>query len=261
MDREVALRQLCDYWSQVEQAQKLPRFAGQRGPALEALNKQLPVINRILRELAPDAQLLKPQWISDHAATWPRISRAMEIIHAGRELEEQQWTGGGPAFPLSLLDPMISEVAIPLWEANKFRQAVGDAATSLSHFAQERLGRHDVSDTGLMTEAFSNDPPKEGRPRIRCPGDHRLVAVKDQQNGARQIAAGAFLAIRNPAHHLTGDWNPVTAFHYLTILSQVAHYFRYWEVVRYQPPPPDLNEVLAVYQQSQAKQTSLARRD
>jgi len=87
MDREVAFRQLCDYWSQVGQAQKLPRFAGQRGPALAALNQQLTVINRILRELAPDMPLVRAQWISDHVASWPRISRALEIISAGRELE------------------------------------------------------------------------------------------------------------------------------------------------------------------------------
>jgi len=53
MDREAAFRQLCDYWSQVREAQKLPRFAGQRDPALAALNQQLAVINRILRELVP----------------------------------------------------------------------------------------------------------------------------------------------------------------------------------------------------------------
>ena len=109
-------------------------------------------------------------------------------------------------FPFSLLDPVISDVAIPLWTANKFRQAANDAATSLNNFAQDLLGRHDIYDSALMGEAFSSDPPKPEKPRLRRPGDHRLTTVMDQQNGARQIAAGAFLAIRNPAHVRTSSF-------------------------------------------------------
>jgi hypothetical protein len=248
MNREDAFRHISDYWSRATSAQKLPRFAGRRGPALEELNKRLITVNRILRELAPDLPLIRARTIAQHGATWPYIQRAMRIINIGRELDRYKHPGIGVTFPLKFLDPVISEVAIPLWEANKFRQAVADAATSLNRFAQERLDRHNISDSALMNEAFSNEPPKEGKPRLRCAGDHRLVTIKDQQNGARQIANGAFLAIRNPAHHLTGDWNPATAFHYLTILSQVAYYFRHWVVEKYEPPTPDFNPMMAMYQ-------------
>ena len=95
-----------------------------------------------------------------------------------------------------------------------------------------------------MNETFSSDPPKPDRPRLRCPVDHALVTNRDQQAGARQIAAGAFLAIRNPAHHMTGDWNPVTAFHHLSVLSQVAQYFRHWNVIEHVPPLPDYYKIL-----------------
>jgi hypothetical protein len=253
VNREDVFRQLCDYWSEASAAQKLPRFVGQRGPVLAVLNKKLNTIDLILRELAPDLPLIRAHTIAQHGATWPHINRALAVINVGRELDEHQWTGGGPAFPLSLLDPVISEVSIPLWEANKFRQAVNDAATSLNKFAQDQLGRHDIYDSKLMNEAFSDDPPKPGKPRLRCPGDHRLVTVRDQQAGARQLANGAFLAIRNPAHHMTGDWNPATAFHHLTILSHVAHYFRDWNVIEYVPPPPDMSALMAAYQAQPAK--------
>lgn len=225
------------------------------GSALAELNQKLVKVNLILHELAPDLPLISARSIAQHGETWPKIGRALEIINVSRELDKHRWTGGGPAFPFSLLDPVIGEVAIPLWEANKFRQAVSDAATSLNSFAQERLGRHDICDSQLMNEAFSADPPKSGRPRLRCPGSHRLMTVKDQQNGARLLASGAFLAIRNPAHHMTGDWNPATASHYLTILSQIAHYFRCWNVEVYQSPPPDLNAMMAVYQAQMVKGT------
>jgi hypothetical protein len=260
VNREDAFRQLCDYRSQASAAQKLPRFAGQRGPVLVVLDKKLITVNLILRELAPDLPLISARTIAQHGATWPHLNRALAIIDVGREMEEHQWAGRGPAFPLSLLDPVISEVAIPLWEADKFRQAVSDAATSLNKFAQDQLSRHDVYDSKLMTEAFSDDPPKSGKPRLRCPGDHRLVTVKDQQAGARQLANGAFLAIRNPAHHMIGDWNPATAFHHLTILSHVAHYFRDWDVVEYVPPPPDINALMAAYQAQTVKSAGVRLR-
>jgi hypothetical protein len=105
-----------------------------------------------------------------------------------------------------------------------------------------------------MNEAFSDSPPTATRPRLRCPGDHKRMSIKDQQSGARQIAAGAFLGIRDPAHHMTGDWNPVTAFHHLVILSQVAHYFPNWAVVRYTAPPMDPVAYKAITDAMLAKQ-------
>ena len=70
-----------------------------------------------------------------------------------------------------------------------------------------------------------------------------MESVHSQQEGARFFAMGTFAAVRNPAHHETGDWNPLTAFHHLVALSQVAHYFRDWKVVKYIPPPPDLSNL------------------
>ncbi len=42
---------------------------------------------------------------------------------------------------------------------------------------------------------------------------------------------------------MTGDWNPLTAFHHLVALSQVAHYFRDWKIDTYSPPPQDLSKL------------------
>jgi len=74
-----------------------------------------------------------------------------------------------------------------------------------------------------------------------------------QQSGKRdrQVPAGGRSGIcqRNipgcpkPAHHLTGDWNPVTAFHHIVTLSQVAHWFRDSDVVLYATPPPDFSTI------------------
>ena len=113
---------------------------------------------------------------------------------------------------------MISEVALPLWEANKFRQAVNDAATNLNLFAQRRLGRYDISDKDLMGQAFSDKEPDKGKARLRCPGS-LASEPSDPAGGRPSFAIGTFQAIRNPAHHLSGGWNPVDAFHHLAALS------------------------------------------
>ena len=79
--------------------------------------------------------------------------------------------------------------------------------------------------------------------------------VRSQQEGARAFAIGTFQAIRNPAHHLTGDWNPALGFQHLAALSQVAYWFRNWDVSRYTPPTSATPDYIALseYLRIQAK--------
>lgn len=155
-----------------------------------------------------------------------------------------QERAGEPILPLRMLDPVVSEAALSLWVPGKYRQAVNDAATSLNSFAQARIGRHDISDKDLMAQAFCDKDPERGKARLRCPGNPQSETVRSQQEGARAFAIGTFQAIRNPAHHLTGDWNPVTAFHHLVALSQVADWFRHWDVARWIQPLPDHSVII-----------------
>lgn len=245
MNRDAAVDQLGEYLKLVNRARELPVLTKDRRAALKAANEHLPTVNYILSNLAPDIPLIGATSVADHAAALPRLQRAVGLLSGWGEMAVHQWPGGGPAFPLKLLDPVISEVALPLWEANKFRQAVNDAATNLNLFAQRRLGRYDISDKDLMGQAFSDKEPDKGKARLRCPGSLASETVRSQQEGARAFAIGTFQAIRNPAHHLSGGWNPVDAFHHLAALSQVAHYFRHWNIKRYVPPPPDFKELNA----------------
>jgi hypothetical protein len=64
-------------------------------------------------------------------------------------------------------------------------------------------------------EAFSTAPPQPGKPRLRCPGDQADDTVRSQQTGALNYAKACFMAMRNPAHHQKGDWDPLTAFHHV----------------------------------------------
>ena len=53
---------------------------------------------------------------------------------------------------------------------------------------------------------------------------------------------------------MPGDWNPITAFHHLTALSQVACWFRHCDVHR-SVLPPDFSAANAVLRQMIKAQT------
>lgn len=239
MDRDKASTVLADYWQAVVDAGRTRWLSPDRSVAISALNGKLPAVNQILRELAPDLPLISATDLGKHRSARVVLDKAEAILRAWERLDQARLSES-PALPLMMLDPVIAKPALPLWEVGKYRQAVNDAATHLNLFAQQVLGRRDISDKSLMGEAFSEKRPEEGKARLRCYRLGRpMETVQAQQDGARAFAIGTFQAIRNPAHHATGDWNPLTAFHHLVALSQVAHYFREWKVESYIPPPPD----------------------
>jgi hypothetical protein len=106
----------------------------------------------------------------------------------------------------------------------------------VNDFAQRRLGRHDISGKDLMAQAFTTKEPEQGKKRLRCPGNPKSETIRSQQEGAIAFASGSMQLIRNPAHHLNGDWNPVTAFEHLAALSIIARQIESWNLDWYIPP-------------------------
>jgi hypothetical protein len=246
MNRDAALRHLSEYCELVKQAQRHPVLSKERRATMKAVNNLLPGVNHYLRSMAPDFELISAHYLGEHVDAQPSARRAIGLLTDSDDMTSHQWSCGGPTLPLSVLDPMVYGPAEPLWAGGKYRQAVGDAASNVNHFTQHRLGRHDVSDSDLMAQAFGEKDPEEGKPRLRCPGDQDSMTVRSMQHGAMFMAMGVFQAIRNPAVHLTGDWNPVTAAEHLAALSIVARWVRHWEVVRYVPPSPDFEKLRAL---------------
>jgi hypothetical protein len=246
MNREETYRQITEYWELANASKAMPWLSSERRAAVKLLNDEhLPRVNRIFKLLAPDLRLISASTVSQHLAAKSTVDRALAILKSWEAMASWQQMVGEPVLSMSMLDPVIGNVALPHWAAGKYRQAVNDAATHLNTFVQSRIGRDDISDKDLMAQAFSDKPPEEGKARLRCPGNPANETVRSQQEGARSFSIGTFQAIRNPAHHLTGDWNPHLAFHHLVALSQVAYWFRHWNVDRYYPPPPDLNMLIA----------------
>lgn len=225
MDYEKADDDLRDYLDHLAQCEKTPPFSQERRKALGKLNVLAWSVNRILSNLSPDHGQISAKSMNSHKAAKRMVERATQLIGASQRAMEE------PGLPIEAFEGIISHTAREHWEAGRYRNAVRDAATRVNSYTQQRIGRHDISDKDLMAQAFSEKPPEPGAPRLWCPGNKASLTVRSQQEGAKLFAMGAFAAIRNPAHHLTGEWLPAIAFEYLAAFSIVARWVRCWDVV------------------------------
>jgi hypothetical protein len=236
---------VLDHVRLINRWQDLPRFSAARREVLGKLNGQLPELNRILRELGPDLGQISGYLISERVTQAPVLRRALDLLEHCDRMPSECRLQGVAVLPVNFLHPLVWEPAMPQWDAGLYRLAVNEAANHVNEFTQKRLGRTDISDTKLMGEAFSDKRPEPGKPRLRCPGDQGSETVRIQQVGAVQFSQGVYLAMRNPAHHRIGDWNPLTAFEYLASLSTVARWVTSWNlsVYVYTPPPPNFTVI------------------
>lgn len=180
----------------------------------------------------PDAQIISTESVRTLRAAIPVIRRAQALLGASYQVETDPHPEAGPAMPLRALHMPVFVVARRHWDAGHYRNAVGDAAEAVSKLTQRRLSRNDISGAKLMGEAFSDKAAEPGKPRLRCPGDPASETVRAQQDGAKLFAMGCFEALRDPAIHTSGDWNPVTAYEDLAALSIVSRWVTTWDVIR-----------------------------
>jgi hypothetical protein len=150
--------------------------------------------------------------------------RALGLVKTGAEAKEQL-RPDAPDLVADQLQAWVWDAARPMWEANSPGTAVLHAAQAINARLQQKLGRFDISDATLCGEAFSTDPPKEGRPRLRFSGDRTSETWKSQQVGAGFFGRGCFQAIRNPPAH--NHEHPVShqlALEMLAALSLLARW-------------------------------------
>ncbi|MDK9498233.1 TIGR02391 family protein [Streptomyces katrae] len=106
-----------------------------------------------------------------------------------------------PDLNASSMHPWAWEGARALWQSGHFREAVTAAGRKVNAETQNKLGRKDASETKLFQQAFSQDPPKPGQPRLRLMEDDGSDTFKSTHRGAMAFAEGFFAAIRNPNSH------------------------------------------------------------
>jgi hypothetical protein len=101
------------------------------------------------------------------------------------------------------------------------------AAKAVNSQLQAKVKRRDVSEAGLVRQAFTERVPEPGKPRLR------FNAVEDDQpreslrGGVMEFGAGCFRAIRNPVGHRPNDEIEMTeqeALERLAALSLLARF-------------------------------------
>ena len=123
---------------------------------------------------------------------------------------------------LADLHPWVRDPALPLWRTGHFRNAVEEAAKSVNAATQQKLGRQDKSEWGLLADAFNEAAPQPGVPRLRPIADPGTPTYHNLRDGAFHFGRGCYQGIRNVAAHQTVNWDSGIALQYLVTFSVLA---------------------------------------
>ncbi|MFL3871247.1 TIGR02391 family protein [Streptomyces griseobrunneus] len=153
-----------------------------------------------------------PAW---RTADWPKHSyrywreseaatRAIAQLQAEQELADNLGTSA-PQLDASTLHPWVWGSIQGLWGSGHYRQAVGMAAVAVNAQARAKVGRKDLSEWKLLTNAFGLKDPESGEPRLRLAPKEDSDTWRSRHEGAAAFARGVYAGIRNPIAHEAGD--------------------------------------------------------
>jgi uncharacterized protein (TIGR02391 family) len=170
-----------------------------------AIARQAHVVEQILSRVLPRWRQQQPTVSDDR---WDPLremaSRALAQLELGEELAEKLGDGA-PVLSASSLHPWVWDGARAMWQSGFYGQAVVHAAKKVNAETQNKLGRRDVGEAELFNQAFSTDPPKIGKPRLRIRPDEGSPTFGSVHRGARALAEGCYAAMRNPLSHETAE--------------------------------------------------------
>jgi len=149
-----------------------------------------------------------PRWRTevedDGRKRWTRHRDAARRSIVQIERQEELATRLGenaPTLSAASLHPWVWDGAKSLWQSGHFRESVRAASVAINAHLQNKVGRRDLSEQPLFQEAFSNDEPKPGKPRLRPAGDDGGKTALSVRRGIVAFAEGSYAAVRNPASH------------------------------------------------------------
>ncbi|MCT1790095.1 TIGR02391 family protein [Dermabacter hominis] len=191
----------------------------------EEVVKRAQVAEQILDRVLPNWRSLevstsRKKWALHHEASL----RARENLRRQEEIRKNLGDDA-PELSAAKLHPWVWDGASSLWQSGHFREAVEGAIRKLNAETQNKLGRRDVSETDLFNQAFSEQAPAAGKPRLYRMKNDGSSTSKSVQRGARTFAEGAFAGIRNPlAHEADQEMPEQEALEYLAALSVLARW-------------------------------------
>jgi len=198
---------------------------------LEEIRGQLYIVDEILDRVLHgwrDVQLrvhpLEAAARGDFLLQERAIPKAVAALTREQELS-QNLGDFAPQISAANLHPWVWESARSLWQSGHFRSAVEDALKNVNRKAQEKLNRRDVNETNLFQQAFSEDAPQPGKPRLRLMAADGSDTYKSLHRGARTLAEGIYAGIRNPFNHEAPTAvSEQVALEYLAALSVLARW-------------------------------------
>jgi hypothetical protein len=218
------------------------RASCQRGPQTDALFEREIQTRRVIGVVLGIENveaLIRPTRNLNYVELRTGIDFAQRALgHLTDAAETEKYIQGtsAPTMSADSLHPLVWDAAAKLWRDEHYSSAVQRAATFLNAHVQDLSDRRDVSDSVLMAQVFSPNPPEEGRPRLRWPGDDTDLAVKAMRTGLLHFSQGCFAAIRNRATHSTSDMSSQEALEQLAILSTLARWIDQCDLLEVETP-------------------------
>jgi hypothetical protein len=191
------------------------------------------LIDQVLDHVIPNWRADIPE-SSDHRWQQRReaCQRAIVVLERRAEIAEKLGDDA-PQLSASTMHPWIWEAARSLWQSGPYREAVGAAARQVNAETQNKVTRRDVSESDLFVQAFSDDAPKPGAPRLRLPAqDQDGKTAKSVRRGVRCFAEGCYAGIRNPVAHEQGELSQDEALEQLAAFSVLARWVTSAKIVK-----------------------------
>ena len=190
---------------------------------------RIPIVEQIADQIWPQwrARLSKNTGQGfDYDPFLHTANQVLVLLDRKNELEENLGEQG-PALSAPAMHRDVWEASKSLWRNGHFGEAVTAAARSVNAALQAKVNRRDISETKLITECFSIDPPKPNAPRLRLMPDDGSDTYRSLHTGAIAFGQGCFKAIRNVLVHEYGtlaEPPEEEALHYLAAFSILARW-------------------------------------
>ncbi len=230
MNTEWAIKKLREFVATIDEyvrTRPVGEYIGDEQLYREMMRLE-PTAKRILSEL--DSALTDFQVEASEYSARTAAVKGLGILEDQEEVEANL-SAAGPVLAATGLHPWVWDAASTFWDAGHHRQAVEQAARSVTAHTQAKVGRRDIADDDLMSQVFTSDPPKADAPRLRFPGDRDTPTWRSRQRGALAFAQGCYFGIRNPAtHEHELDWPEQEALEYLAAFSVLARWICECEV-------------------------------
>ena len=192
--------------------------AAQAGVVRQILDRALPGWPREPDDGRPS--FLRHKW--EHLRG--QAAQAKTMLEREAELRDKLGDGA-PVVDMGGIHPWAwNDATAARWRIGHFDDAVAAAARQINTETQHKVNRSDVSETTLFQQAFSADPPKEGKPRLRFDDPEDSLTYRSRLRGAACLGEALYAGVRNPLAHHSHELDEHVALDQLASFSLLARW-------------------------------------